>query len=280
MNPAALKKIRMIVCDLDGTLLNNTNGISEENNNAIKKLTDRGIIFTLASGRIYSSVKSFAEIIKISSPVISLDGASIKSVVDGEIIDNSKFSKAKMKKIIKLCGQYKIDYAISTDEGCFTPKKKSDQMGFTIKKIGVDITPVENIEDYIKNALEITVNSPDKIKIQYIKNKFSFPFSFKYSAKMYKSESTQTHFAEIRKKDVNKGSALIKLCRHMKIKPDECAVICDWYNDISLFKTGAVKVAVGNAIDELKNIADIVTEKTNNENAVEEFINLVLKNKS
>jgi hydroxymethylpyrimidine pyrophosphatase-like HAD family hydrolase len=56
-------------------------------------------------------------------------------------------------------------------------------------------------------------------------------------------------------------------------------VIGDWYNDITMFQTKAIKVAVANAIPELINVADIVTTRTNKEDGTAEFFEMVLKSK-
>jgi hydroxymethylpyrimidine pyrophosphatase-like HAD family hydrolase len=57
------------------------------------------------------------------------------------------------------------------------------------------------------------------------------------------------------------------------------AVIGDWYNDITMFQTKAIKVAMVNAIPELINVADIVTTKSNREDGTAEFFEMVLKSK-
>ncbi|HEY7751773.1 MAG TPA: HAD hydrolase family protein, partial [Ignavibacteriaceae bacterium] len=58
------------------------------------------------------------------------------------------------------------------------------------------------------------------------------------------------------------------------------AVMGDWYNDVSLFDTKAIKVTVANAIPEIKMKADIITSKTNDEEGAAEFFEMVLKAKS
>ena len=66
----------------------------------------------------------------------------------------------------------------------------------------------------------------------------------------------------------------------MKIKPQEAVVIGDWYNDISMFESKAMKVAVANSIPELRKMADYVTEKTNRQDGVAGFLKVLLKAKS
>ncbi|MEJ2618425.1 MAG: HAD hydrolase family protein, partial [Ignavibacteriaceae bacterium] len=71
----------------------------------------------------------------------------------------------------------------------------------------------------------------------------------------------------------------LRLIKYLKIKPNEAAVIGDWYNDISLFKTKAFKVALANAVPEIKRMADLITERNNNEDGTAEFLEKLLKAK-
>jgi hypothetical protein len=76
---------------------------------------------------------------------------------------------------------------------------------------------------------------------------------------------------------VNKGTALKKLLRKLSIKQSRVAVIGDWYNDISLFETGALKITLENGVPELKKKADIIIPKTNDQEGVAEFLEMILK---
>ena len=57
------------------------------------------------------------------------------------------------------------------------------------------------------------------------------------------------------------------------------AVLGDWYNDRSLFRTKALKIAVANAVDDIKNMADFITKRTNEEDGTAEFLEMILKAK-
>ena len=77
----------------------------------------------------------------------------------------------------------------------------------------------------------------------------------------------------------NKGLGFKRLAKYLGIKIKHSAVMGDWYNDISLFSNNALKVAVANAIPELKRMADFITKNTNDEEAAADFLELVLKAK-
>ena len=71
-------KIKMIASDMDDTLLNNERKISPRNLAAIKRALAAGIVFTLATGRMYRSIKPFAEQLQLDVPLIAYNGALVK----------------------------------------------------------------------------------------------------------------------------------------------------------------------------------------------------------
>ena len=73
---------------------------------------------------------------------------------------------------------------------------------------------------------------------------------------------------------------VLKLAKYLKISIRNTAVVGDWYNDKSMFRTKALKIAVANAVEELKLMADYVTTKTNEEDGVSEFLSMVLEAKN
>jgi hypothetical protein len=113
-----------------------------------------------------------------------------------------------------------------------------------------------------------------------MEEKFDFPYSIGCSTTYFRSKKNENIFyLEIRKAGSSKGKALDRLLKHLSVKPNQAAVTGDWYNDIAAFQTKSLKIAVANAVPELLNRADIVTERSNNENGIDEFLEMVLKSK-
>jgi hydroxymethylpyrimidine pyrophosphatase-like HAD family hydrolase len=149
-----------------------------------------------------------------------------------------------------------------------------------LSKYGALYKQVNSYEEYLSGTLEIVCASDVKDSIKRMEERFNFPYSVGCSTSYFRSKKNENIFyLEIRKTGSSKGKALEKLLKHISLKAEQTAVIGDWYNDITLFETKALKVAVANAIPELLNKADVVTGKTNNEDGVAEFFEMVLKSK-
>ena len=119
-----------------------------------------------------------------------------------------------------------------------------------------------------------------KDSIKRIEEKFNFPYSTGCNTSYFRSKNYENIFyLEIRKAGSSKGKAVSRISKYLTLNLEQTAVIGDWYNDISMFETKAVKVAVANAIPELRDSADIVTSKSNKEDGISEFFEMVLKSK-
>jgi len=85
------------------------------------------------------------------------------------------------------------------------------------------------------------------------------------------------HFLEVKAGGDSKGVGLKFLRNYFGVTKEEVLAVGDYQNDFELLKEAGVAVAVANAIDDLKNSADIITNRSNNEGAVEEVIEMILE---
>ncbi|MCP5060926.1 MAG: Cof-type HAD-IIB family hydrolase [Ignavibacteriae bacterium] len=280
IDQSRLKKIKLVVFDLDGTLLNKYAQIGEETIELVRELKSMGVRFSFASGRLHNALVDYASTLGLESPLISLDGTIIKSHPDKKIIYESYIKDAYVKKAINMANDNFLKIALCHDEAVYyTPK---DAM--MLELLGKYESRFEEIESYddahITKTLEFIVAGDLKEPVKAIEEKMQFPSSFGLRTSFYKSQSEEgIYFLEVRNKKCSKGLGLARLNKHLKIKIKETAVMGDWYNDRSMFETKALKIAVANAVEKIKGMADYVTERTNDEDAAAEFLAMLLKAK-
>jgi len=278
-NTERLKNIKLIVSDLDGTLLSDSGEIGMETKNMISQLQDCGVIFAFATGRLHSAVTGIAKELSINAPVISLDGSMIKSTTNGSRIYESFVKKRHVKRALRLAEEHLLNIVLCHNEAIYYTDRNSN-MPMLSDKYGAKYKEVTSYDDYIERTLEVVLFSDAANSMRLVKDRFLFPISIGCSISFYKSNRRPNiSFLEIRRSGSTKGKGLERLLKHLKIKPNHAAVLGDWYNDISLFETNAFKVAVANAIPEIRRMADMVTSKSNNDEGVAEFFMNVLKAK-
>ena len=101
---------KLIVTDMDGTLLGSDHEVTEENKKVLKEALDKGINVTVATGRMYSSAKSHIRFLDSTTPIIACNGALIKDSITNEIIYSNHIDKEKSLKILKVLEEYKVYY--------------------------------------------------------------------------------------------------------------------------------------------------------------------------
>lgn len=278
-NLKRLKNIKLIVSDMDGTLLNSSNEIGKESSKLISSLVSQGVRFTFATGRLHSAAIDHARSLGIKTPLITLDGSLIKGI-DNQIIYESYVPRKYVKKAIKLSDFYLLNIALCHDEAIYY-NEQSPFIPELLDKFGAKYQPVESLEEYIDKTLEVVLIGDHKASMQIAEKKMTFPYAFGLNSTFYKSRRRRdSYFLEARKHGASKGKALSRLLKKLKIDISEVAVIGDWHNDITLFETNAFKVAVANAVDLLKSKADLVLSKSNEEDGVAEFLDLVIKSRN
>jgi len=274
-----LKNVKIVVCDLDGTLLANDGSIGADVKRLINELHKYDVQFSFATGRLHSAVKGIANELGVKSPVISLDGSLIKVHPGGKIIYESFVKEKYVRKAVQYAEQYLLNVALCHSDAIYYTENHT-VIPQTLNKFGAKYQEVSSYERYLDKTLEIVYSSDIKDSIEYVKNKFSFPYVLGCSTSYFRSQRFRGIFyLEIRRTGSTKGKGLKRLLRHLRIKQEQAVVMGDWYNDISMFETDAIKVALANSIPELIRNADYVAKGTNNEQGVAEFFEMLLKAK-
>lgn len=279
MKQNKLKNIQHIVTDIDGTLLNDYGDLGLESKKLIKELINQGVLISLATGRLHSATTDIAKELSLNGYIISLDGAIVKGFNDDKTIFEAFLKIRHVKKAVSISNDLLINIVLCHAKSIYYTDYNS-LIPSLLSKYGALYKQVNSYDDYLSGTLEIVCASDMKGSIKWMEERFNFPFSIGCNTSYFRSKKNENIFyLEIRKAGSSKGKALERLLRHISIKPEQTAVIGDWYNDVTMFQTKAVKVAVANAIPELLNEADVVTKKTNDEDGVAEFFEMVLKSK-
>lgn len=275
-----LKKIELVIFDVDGTLVNDEGEIGERTKKTIMQLKKCGVLFSFASGRLHSALVPLAEELKIYSPLISLDGTAIKSIAGKEFIYRSFLNESHVKKAIEYSEKYLLNIALCHSEAIYYTEQNS-VIPKLMNKFGALYKEVDSYDDFTDKTLEIVFAGDKRRTVEYIRDKLSFPLTFGTSVSFFRSQTHEgIYYLEVRRSGSSKGKAMRRLLKYLKIKENYTAVLGDWYNDISLFESKAIKIALRNAIPELKKAADYVLDKSNNEEGVIDFLEALLKSKN
>jgi len=268
------EKVKLIVSDIDGTIINNKVEVGAETKAIIKDLKTRNINLTLATQRIHSSVVPIAEELNISAPLVTLNGSYIADI-SGKVISKSLINPKKVELALSLAEKYFCKIALCTNDMIVYTEENSVLKDF-MGRIGTNYELINSYKNYADNTIEIIMMGNDKATIKKIQSKLNFPFKLSVSAKYFRSQSHRGLYnLEARKSKISKKTGVEEVTKVLKLKKDEVAVFGDWYNDKELFRFGGINIALQNAVGDLKADADYITEFSNDEDGLGRFLKLI-----
>ncbi len=266
--------IKLLLLDLDGTLLNSREKLSQRTAAAVKNAVNNDIIVVLASGRMHASLLPYAEALNTQGPIISCNGALIKDSFNGQKIYSNPVP-------IKLAREV-LNFASNNDMYCqfYTDKDYFIEKHCALSEQYFEITGIKGIELGGKLSEKIIEDPPKLLMIDYDKNKVKKVFGKlkkEFDNFLYITQS-KSQYIEIMNKYTNKGAALLKICEIFNINPSDCMAIGDGLNDLEMIQNAGVGVAVGSAVEELKKAADIVCDTADDDGPAKIIEKYILNN--
>lgn len=245
--------IKLIVSDLDNTLLDKDNKINDQTLILLKECLSKGVFIVLGTGRLYQSAKIYKDMIGEDIYIICYNGSLIVDNKD-RIVFSKSLDVGLMKKIVDFC-KLKNLYCQFYEDGKILVEQVTDET-----RIDPDLKNVKAIEaidfglyDFKPSPKAMIVVDPNLIGV-YQEELRNFLDDEVYIAQ------SQNYLIEIMPKDVDKGKSLQYLCGKLRIKSSEVMAIGDNTNDREMLNFSSYSIAVANAVDDLKDAAFYVCE--------------------
>ena len=261
--------IKLVVSDMDGTLLDDNKVLHEDFWDIFYKLKGKGIYFVPASGRQYFNIYEYFKRIEEGLIILAENGSYI--VEDGKEFYSKCLKKEDALELIEASRK------IPTAHVVFCGKKKayveSNDPEF-IKEIEKYYTRYEIVDDITKvddEALKITICDLTGVEEN------SYPYVEKYN-KDFKVAISGFIWIDLTHKESNKGIGLQVLQEKLGITKDETMVFGDYLNDYELMQQGKYSFAMENAHPELKKVAKYNGGDNNNSGVMKSIRKYILEN--
>lgn len=258
---------KLIVTDMDGTLLGNNHKVTDENKTALQKVIESGINVTLATGRTFDSAKCNVDFLKEDMPIIACNGSLIREQ-NGNIIYSNKIDTKTCLNILDVLDKYNIYYQCNSIDSMLSKKIEGHE-----DRISVFLG--SETEVIVRDDLREEISKNDILKFVIIeeKNREILDDIRKELEKVQgiKITSSWPNNIEVMNTGVDKGNAVKILAEKMNIDREDIIAFGDNYNDIEMIKFAGLGVAMGNAEELIKQEADYVTD-SNQESGVAKAI--------
>ncbi len=265
--------IKLIAIDLDDTLLNTQRHVSPRNRDAIKKARERGVMVTLATGRMYQSALPYAHELGLDVPLITYQGALIKTALSGEELLHQRIPLKEALEIVRLVEDTPVQLNLYVDDELHVAELTERGQTYA-NRVRVPIHPVGRLSTWLKHAPTkiVIVHDPETIAgiCTEIRSRLGDAVRLTCS---------WPHFLEISHPEVGKGQALAFFGKRYGIGPEEMMACGDGENDLDMIQYAGLGVVMGNGQDRAKQVADYIT-RTNDEDGVAEAIEKFVLNPS
>lgn len=261
--------IRLVALDLDNTLLDAPNHISEAGQAVIEKAIRQGVMVTLASGRMFSAVAPLGDQLGLDIPLITYNGALIKASKSGEVYFHLPVPYDLSLEIIRYAEENDLTVNTYIDEVVYV-NRMSDEAEMYSSRYGAKVVAVPDLAAFLRQrsaegSTKLLILAPEEIARKHLgilKQRFGDRLNIMISLPTY---------VEVVNKGVSKGRALLKLAERFGIHAGEIMAIGDSENDIEMLKAASIGVAVANAEESVKQMADYVTEAPDGNGVAEAF---------
>lgn len=267
---------KMLVSDLDETLLNDDGTVHADNLAAIKTAVAHGFKFVPNTGRSFNSVQALLKTLGLYDQagqyVISYNGAAIVENKDNQVLLTRGMDRELAAQIFRVgLVNDQVDVHIYTVDTLFiynispTDKQYMAERGVPYELMASDdLAFLANEQPVMKVIFE----HPD----QAVREQIRDAVLAAVGADAVEATFSSSRYVEFNTKGVDKGSASLLLGEKLGIQRDEIIAAGDNNNDLKMLTAVGLGVSVANGIPAVQEAAAVVTERTNNEGAIAEIL--------
>lgn len=260
--------IKVIIMDVDGTLTNSQKIVTPKTKEALLKVQEKGVILILASGRPTSGLRDLAkelEMDKHNGLLVCYNGSKVVDCQTEEVLFNQALTVEEAKAVLEHMKKFdRVRPMIDKDDYMYVTNVYDNYIQFNGKPFNVmeyesrggkfKLCEVDDLAEFVDFPLNkiLTTSDPEYLQAHY--QEMEAPFKDTLSCMF-----TGPFYFEFTAQGIDKAKALDTVLKPMGYKQEEMMSFGDGHNDASMIQYAGIGIAMANAVDDLKAIADDVT---------------------
>ena len=261
--------ISVVLTDVDGTLVTKDKILTERAIRAVRQLRERGIIFTVTSGRPPFGMRMLVEPLGLTMPMAAYNGGVIV-FPDLSVLDERLLPEYMVPALIDIIEAHGLDIFVFRSSDWYVRSEKAPRVDRESTTIQRRPKVVPNFEGALTGVVKIVGVSEDHPRVAACEAAVQSQFGTVVTA-----VRSTPQYLDVTHPTANKGVVADRLSRYLNIPLARMATIGDQLNDVLMFKKSGLSIAMGNASDEVKRQASCVTTSFGEEgfaNAIEQFV--------
>lgn len=264
-------KYKLMAVDMDGTLLNPNSIITDYTADVVRQAVGKGLIFTLCTGRPLQGVRKYVQQLQLDCPVITYNGAVIVHSTTGEILFSQNMDCNEARRIYEIAIEKGTMFIIWSDNRLYA-SEISEKTAFYEEITSAKATLIDDFESILEKGITkmLWYDEPDILE-EWMEGLHKEGFNETTFTK------SRAYFLEFFSAKTSKAVAMKKLGEYYGIDAEDMIAVGDQTNDLPMIKYAGLGVAMGNAVDRVKQAADYITDTNSNEGVAKAIEKFVLK---
>jgi Cof subfamily protein (haloacid dehalogenase superfamily) len=265
-----MSRIALVVSDVDGTLVTKDKTLTDGAKSAVRRLRDAGIGFTIISSRPTVGMRFLIEPLAIRLPIGSFNGSCI---ADSQLnpIEQHLIPEAAARRCLDIFNAFGVDIWLFTSDLWLTRNRDGEYVPNERRAIRADPEVVDDFTPYLSAACKIVGASGDAALLQRCEAAMQAALGAQATA-----VRSQSYYLDVTPPGRDKGTFVQAMAKHMGISTAAVATVGDMENDLAMFRTSGMSIAMGNASDDVKKHATRVTS-SNEDEGFAGAIDMILK---
>ncbi len=269
-NGNSAKPIRMVIADVDGTLVTQEKVLTKRAAEAVLRLHEAGIQFSVTSGRPPRGMAMLIDPLKLTQPLAAFNGGVLIQPDLTTVVDQRFLPAAVPEKVIEAIESHGLDVWVYTDTEWFVRDANAPHVAREQWTVKFPPTVVKTFAGLLGRVAKIVGISDDYDRVAKCEKHVQQAGGTHISA-----ARSQPYYLDVTHPQANKGGVVLAMSKLLNIPAEEIATIGDMPNDVLMFEKSGVSIAMGNASSEVKASATYVTSTNEEEGfarAIEEVV--------
>ena len=265
---------KLLASDIDDTILAPDGSLPEANHRALETLHGRGIAVVFSSGRATVSVRDMARrILPLADDefIISFNGARVTTAESGDVLFEQLLDQESIRKVTAYAREQEL-LLQGYDGDAFLTETYEARVETYAEDTGMAYHIVDDLADALPDgSAKLLIIDRHEPLTQHKRELEAL------AGGRWEVTFSKPHYLEVVSPGVSKGEALRRLAEHLAVPIEETLAVGDSLNDQEMVKAAGLGVAVANAREELKAVADVVLDRSAAEGAIEELVERFFK---
>lgn len=262
--------IRLVLSDMDGTLLMPDHSLGDRVLDAVNRLRQAGIAFSLASARPPRAILPMIKQLGIDVPFAAFNGGTLASP-DGRVLVRHSVDRRAVDTSLALFGRHPVAIWLFADDQWLLTDPDTHYLGKELDALGYGYVQVDDFGPYLDRVDKIVATCKDFDLLARLEKELGGLIEGQALA-----ARSQDYYLDVTALLANKGEALAELASQLNIPLAQTAALGDGGNDVAMFQRAGLSIAMGQAQDAVKAHADHVTASNRDQGVADAIVDLIL----